>query len=296
MRAVVHEYSTTSPRGRLVDIIVYRAGFAADKKVYVPHIKGVAQEALTSAKDLKEYLANHEGEEIDVEHKRDVQPLDHCLQMVLTSIHAIQDVVGNGGEFFITGKGNFRSDLATIRKYKGNRSEFDRPTHYEEIRRYLKETWNALEVSGQEADDEIGIRAYEINEQSSDQEAVIVSIDKDLDMIAGYHYNWVNKTKYKISAAEGIFNFYIQMLVGDNTDNIPGIRGIGPKKALALLDGLSKEKALYSAVRDCWHEHHPHGVQCEDEATISVEKALLEVGRLLWIRRERNEPLWEPPL
>lgn len=278
------------------DLFVYRCGFAADKKIYVPHIKGQQQEPLTSAKDLKDYLAAHEGEEIDVEYKLEVEPLDHCLQMVRTTITAIEDVVGHGGEFYITGRNNFRSDLATIRKYKGNRSEFSRPTHYDEIRRYLKESWNAKEIEGQEADDEIGIRTYEINEQSSDQKAVIVSIDKDLDMIAGFHYNWVKKEKYVITAQQGIFNFYMQMLVGDTTDNIPGVKGIGPKKALALLDGLSKEKALYGAVRDCWYDNHPHGVQCEDGSTISVDKALLEIGRLLWIKRERNEPLWEPPL
>lgn len=278
------------------DLFVYRCGFAADKKTYIPSIAGKPQDILTSAKELKVYLENNKDKEIEIEYKLEVEPLDHCLQMVRTTITAIEDVVGHGGEFFITGGGNFRNDLATIRKYKGNRSEFSRPTHYEAIRTYLKEAWSAKEITGQEADDEIGIRAYEINEQSSDQKAVIVSIDKDLDMIAGFHYNWVKKEKYVIDAKQAIFNFYMQMLVGDTTDNIPGVKGIGPKKALALLDGLSKEKALYGAVRDCWYDNHPHGVQCEDGSTISVDKALLEVGRLLWIKRERNEPLWEPPL
>lgn len=277
------------------DIITYRVGYAADKKVYMPTVNGIVYDTLTSAAEVKEFKAQHLGEDIEIERQLVVQPLDHCLTMVRTSLLAIQDVVGSNHELYLTGRGNFRLQLATIAKYKGNRSEFERPTHYADIREYMQRVWGARVIDDQEADDEIGIRAYEINE-GSEEKAVVVSIDKDLDTVAGFHYNFVMGAKYKISDEQAIRCFYLQLLTGDRTDNITGIKGIGPKTAEKILGDIRKEKQLWLAVRDAWDVHYPDGVPCEDGRTISVTEALLETGRLLWIRRERNESLWEPPV
>ena len=276
------------------DIITYRVGYAADKKVYMPTVNGIVYDTLTSAAEVKEFKAQHLGEDIEIERQLVVQPLDHCLTMVRTSLLAIQDVVGSNHELYLTGRGNFRLQLATIAKYKGNRSEFERPTHYADIREYMQRVWGARVIDDQEADDEIGIRAYEINE-GSEEKAVVVSIDKDLDQIAGFHYNFVTGAKYKISDEQAIRCFYLQLLTGDRTDNINCIRGIGPVKANLILGDARKEKALWSAVRDAWYRAFPDGVLTESGKTISVEAALLEVGRLLWIKRSRDEALWTPP-
>lgn len=271
------------------DILVYRCGFAADKKIYVPYINEVAYPELSSAKELKAFLAEHKGETINVERKLVVQPVENCLQMVRTSLSAIQAVVGLRNELYLTGGGNFRNDVGRIRKYKGNRSEFDKPTHYAAIREYAQRMWGARMVEGQEADDEIGIRVYELHEEGKEV-PVIVSIDKDLDMLEGFHYNFVTGAKYKVDGKEAIRNFYKQMLTGDNTDNIPGIHGVGPKTAETILGDWTKEKALYTTVRDCWYSHYPEGYEGHN-----IEDVLKEIGQLLWIRRKRDE-LWEPPV
>lgn len=292
------------------DTLVYRTGFAADKKVYIPHINGIPQCELTSAKELKAYKEEHEGEEIDIEHKLIVQPLDHCLQMVRTAIHSIQAVVGEFNEFYLTagGRSNFRYEVATIRPYKGNRKDARRPTHYDAIRSYLVDHWNAKLVEGWEADDEICIRAYEEkarrkeeafceegDKQQAHQEVVIVSVDKDLQMIAGYHYNPVKGEKSLVSPATAMRNFYTQMLAGDDTDNIPGIYGVGPKTAEKMLEQYSTEKAMWDVVQQAWHKHFPSGVEREDGTLMNVDDALLEVGRLLWLKRTRTDNLWLPP-
>jgi 5'-3' exonuclease len=68
-------------------------------------------------------------------------------------------------------------------------------------------------------------------------------------------------------------------LTGDRTDNIPGIKGIGDKKADKILDGLEEEEDLYRAVLEVYKYNRDY---------------LLEQGRLLWIRRKKEE-LWMLP-
>ena len=67
---------------------------------------------------------------------------------------------------------------------------------------------------------------------------VIVTNDKDLDQIAGWHYDPFGKLwPYPINDAQAYDWFLIQWLTGDRTDNIPGIKGIGPAKARKIIDG-----------------------------------------------------------
>ena len=118
-------------------------------------------------------------------------------------------------------------------EYKQNRKA-PRPIHYEDLREFLLEHWNAELVHTIEADDAIGIAA-------SRDDCVIVSIDKDLLQIPGLHYNFVKEEFKTVTKLEGLRFFYQQCLTGDTADNVKGIPGIGPKKAekiLALADEL----------------------------------------------------------
>jgi len=131
-------------------------------------------------------------------------------------------------------------------------------------------------IEDQEADDAIGIAAYE----QQVGEYCICSIDKDLDMLRGDHYNFVKDEFYFIEEEQGIKNFYKQMLMGDRVDNIIGIKGIGTVKAERLLKECKDEKEMYLAVL---------------EAYKGDDKRVLENGQLLWIRREPNQ-MWQPPV
>jgi len=46
----------------------------------------------------------------------------------------------------------------------------------------------------------------------------------------------------------------LQCLTGDNADNIPGLKGIGPKKAEKILKGIP-EKRRWNRVRAAWRGH-----------------------------------------
>ena len=176
---------------------------------------------------------------------------------------------------FLTGRNNYRKDIAKTAPYKGNRTG-DKPIHFDILREYLQSAWAFVEVEGQEADDAIGIAAYEFD---SIDDYLIMTLDKDLDMIRGWHYNFAKDSKYLIEEYEGIVNFYKQILTGDRVDNILGLKGIGPKKAEKLLKDCKTEQELYDAV-----------LKAYDNDTERV----LENGRLLWIRRKPNE-MWKPP-
>ena len=92
-------------------------------------------------------------------------------------------------------------------------------------------------MKGSKADDAIAIEATKFGDDS-----IIVSLDKDFDQVQGWHYNFVKKDKYYITADEGLYNFYCQFLVGDRIDNIIGVKGIGPKKAEKLLAGKDRAR------------------------------------------------------
>ena len=176
---------------------------------------------------------------------------------------------------FLTGSGNYRYDIAKTQPYKGNRKA-DKPKHYDLLREYLIKAWGCELIEGQEADDAIGIMASENEDKES---FVIMSIDKDLDMIEGWHYNFVKDNKYFIEPFEALKRFYSQILTGDKVDNIPGIKGIGPAKSAKILKDCKTEQELFKAVLEAY------------DGNINY---LTEMGQLLWIRRKPNE-IWQPP-
>lgn len=175
---------------------------------------------------------------------------------------------------FLTGKGNFRNDIAVTVPYKGQRVS-DKPTHLTALREHLVSSWGFTVVDGIEADDAVGIAAYALAED----ESIMVHIDKDLNQFRGWHYNYRKKEKYYVSEFEGLLSFYTQMLTGDRIDNIVGLKGIGPVKAKRILEECTNENELYQAVLKAYE---------------GDQQRVLENGQLLWLQREANQ-VWQIP-
>ena len=74
---------------------------------------------------------------------------------------------------FLTGKGNFRYDIAKAAEYKGNRKSKDRPEFLDGVRKHLIDNWNAEVSENEEADDLVGIWATKAG-----PETIVISIDK----------------------------------------------------------------------------------------------------------------------
>jgi hypothetical protein len=283
------------------DALAYTAGFASQRVRYdyTVHVAGdVISEGIVDTRD--EYAAAEammpEGASLEVATVIEAEPLVNALAMVKRTLLSIESALDEAGlEFdrmhlYLTGKGNFRESLATIKGYKANRIGLERPVHYKAIRRYLKERWGAQVVSGMEADDAL---AMEAALYAYDPERVcIVSMDKDLMTVPGRLYNFKRKKMYITTPIEALRNFYTQILVGDTVDNIGGCYKCGPKKAEELLGGLETEEAMYAAVlaeyaRSLARPGCPYGA-------LGAEGALLENARLLHLLRLPGK-MWEPP-
>lgn len=182
----------------------------------------------------------------------------------------LQDILHETGassfKCYLTGSSNFRKEL--FPDYKANRKQ-PRPTHLEACRQFLCKEYGAVITDGHEADDELGINQTE--------DSITCSIDKDLLQIPGRHYNFVKKEFKEVLYIDGIRHFYAQMLIGDRSDNVTGVEGIGEKKAAKLLNSLTNEEEMFDCVRELYKDDY---------------RFLLN-GQLLWIWRE-YKGIWQP--
>ena len=194
----------------------------------------------------------------------DEYTVEKTLQSNIGSI--MRDSGAYDYDLYLTGAENFRKEVATIKPYKGNRKA-DKPKHYEYIRERLMHM-GAIVSHGEEADDLLG--------KHQTDETIICTIDKDLDMIPGWHYNFVKGKKYLTTEAEALMFFWHQMMTGDSTDNITGVPGMGPKKAdQVFIDNNAVIEEVIDDVLDMYHAHY-----VDTWRAVAQENA-----DLLWIRR-----------
>jgi 5'-3' exonuclease len=181
---------------------------------------------------------------------------------------------------FLTGSDNFRFSIYS--EYKANRKDAIKPKWHSAIREYLCERWNAQVSDGCEADDMMGIA----QEKSLTQVSIICSIDKDMMMIPGHHYNFVKKEFIDVEEPDATRWLYYQAIMGDKVDNIPGfdgkMRSKVPKFMQWMIDELEEfdnEAEMYAFVKD---QH-----QSPEMLDIYL--------KCLWIWREEGN-IWKNPM
>lgn len=274
------------------DILVYAGGFAAEKGQYTmrwtdeegtEHVEHFPYKKEAYARSL-ELNRPHV-----MEFERHAEPVQNALHNVNLTIESIKENLGvDDYVVYLSGPTNFRNDIATIRKYKGNRDAAHKPVHGPAIREYLGKYHPCMVSDNEEADDVIGYTHYA--RYLGDMEAsIICTQDKDLNMIPGHHYNFYKKERFYVTPELADWYFYKQLLTGDTTDNIVGVPKIGHKKAEKLLHGLEGDvEAMYNIVQLEYVKAYGTDEKNDPDAI------LLENARLLWIRREKGE-LWTPP-
>jgi len=189
-------------------------------------------------------------------------------------------------QLYLTGKGNFREDIATIKVYKGNRDSSHKPHHYDALTRYLTENWGAITVEGIEADDAMSTEQWVSNIRKYTN-TCIATIDKDLNGTPGWHYNWNQDVLYWVTEEDAYTWFYCQLITGDTTDNIQGVPGAGKAKAYKVLSSCETEEDMYWAVLDLYQAYYGAlGYKPMD--------ALIENARLLYMLRDPDQ-MWNPP-
>lgn len=259
------------------DIITFKAGFTCERRKYNLHYKDGVYES-TKRRDVDKFVEENKLEEYEIEQWRELDPLKFALGNAKRIIEHIVEALGIRGHdatVFLSGSGNFRKQIYPA--YKANRDKTHRPHWEPDIKDYLISRFDAQVVDGQEADDAMGINQWA--HYSRGQESVICTIDKDLNMIPGYHYNWEKEKVFQVDDELGMRTFYEQVLKGDTTDNIPGVHGLGEKKASRLLEDAHTEKEMYDIVTKTIEE--------------TKSTPIKVTGPLLWIRRQ-SEEVWEP--
>lgn len=149
---------------------------------------------------------------------------------------------------------NFRYDL--VDDYKSTRPETPdfiikwRPT----IHAQMRDKWGFQPIDGMEADDAVAIANSQF--KNNYDSIVVITADKDLKQIANTTHFDMNKRIYtEINQFEADKFFSEQMLKGDPGDNIKGLPGIGPKKAVNLLKLCTNSIELKWTVIRMYNEH-----------------------------------------
>ena len=271
------------------DVLVYKAGLSCEKLL-------LAEEELTEEESAQGYIIENFTDK-NGKHKRfKVGPAPFAFSLCKKIICKLLTKF-NTTEYQLyltsTDNSNFRFDIATIKGYKANRLGSKKPFHYYEIRDYLIKYWSAIVVTGMEADDAISIAAHSIG-------GLPCSIDKDFNTFSVVTYNWEkdrlldgskpflelvrNKGKTCTLLGSGLLYFCAQLLLGDNADNIPGLDGYGPVKVYEV---LKDSHSFEEGIKIVYTEYKKKLVQTHTE--LEVKQRLVEVAKLLWIKRKEGK-------
>tara|TARA_Y100000310_G_scaffold319188_1_gene374164 strand:- start:8558 stop:9367 length:810 start_codon:yes stop_codon:yes gene_type:complete len=233
-----------------------------------------------------------------------IPPWNYVEEVLYHRINNIVQAVGSTEPpvIYLSGKGNFRDDIAVTKVYKGNRKSV-KPWHFDNISAFLRGQHECKTIDGLEADDVMAIDHIAAQERGED--TIICTRDKDLRQVPGWQYSWElgNQPSFGPEIIEvvgsirlsdnhkkiigtGLAFFYSQVLTGDVVDNIPGLPMCGPVKAYELLKDCKTEGNYKYVVVNAYLEHYDGNLD-----------TLLEQGRLLWMVRELDKDgkpiMWE---
>ena len=152
----------------------------------------------------------------------------------------------------------FRDDIYT--EYKANR-----PPMPDDLREQIAPIHQIIEamgmpmliIDGVEADDVIGTLAVQAT--AAKQAVVISTGDKDIAQLVNEHITLINTMNNSAMDREGVIEKFgippeliidYLALLGDKSDNIPGVPGVGEKTALGLLQGIGSLDDIYANLDD----------------------------------------------
>ena len=267
-----------------LDSLLYKAGSSVEKNIRHVRQGGVEIANFNYAKDLKIFLKEREDvEELEIEVEHWVDTEQSALKLFDLLVHGIKELRHDRFVMYLGGTNNFRYDIAP--DYKANRDGMPKPVHLQALTDYAIRK-GAIVPDGYEADDSVAIRAWE--HLNAGTNFVIAGIDKDLRQIPGWHYNYgKGNPPFEIDPTTAEFNFYVQLLMGDSSDNIPGIKGVGIKTAEKLLATCNDERDMYKVCVDKWTELTSWG----DDTISEMRKS----AALLYLLRSPDDK-WEPPI
>lgn len=201
--------------------------------------------ALLDADYIKYIVCSRRHKEILLEKKEDGVELHQKEEKIisLTKDYLSENIFGKISDpilFCFSGKSynTFRNYVCFTKEYKAKRN-YDENYEGEsadslKVMKYIMNNYVSLLFDDLEADDIVAAL--------QDENTYIISKDKDLKQVPGLHYDFKTNKTYEITKEEAAYNLAYQLLIGDSTDNIPGLPKYGPKKAEAFLSAITKPR------------------------------------------------------
>ena len=220
-----------------------------------------------------------------------LEPVEKAIDALKGKIESIHRA-SNAKEYrlYLSGKKNFRIKRATLVEYKVSRKDIPKPKYYEALRQWMLDQ-GAIVRNDYEADDLVSMMLWKFKGR-----VILCTIDKDLQMVPGDHYNWQKHTKHFdgrifVTPRMGALNLFKQLITGDKVDDIPGLRGTHKNPGIGE-KGAEKMLVDCKTIRDMWEvtavlydqsfesgEHHLYNKDCK----LNCEEAMQENLELLWM-------------
>lgn len=176
--------------------------------------------------------------------------LDIAMSLAREKLNRIYELSGcrDCELHFSGGRENFRYMI--FPNYKANRKGMKVPDGLYELKLRLCKEFNGTIHTKWEADD------WVVYARKADTKYMLCAVDKDvLNSIAGTHFNYYesgvfNKDMHYIETSDEVAKLwpYLQCITGDSSDGIEGVKGLGPKKALAFIDDTWEHTQLWEGV------------------------------------------------
>ncbi len=301
------------------DFSIYKAAFSSQQTQYtLEDLEGDVINTFTSAKACKDYMSDAEDMfEEDTrgwirKSEKTLGDSKVCFKVINNIIRTVETKVKSKNyKWFLGGQGNFRKDVATILKYKGERPP--KPEHFDVTKDYALNVMKAKTIDNLEVDDVVSVNLYnDYLKNPNDPKVILVHEDKDLNGTAGAHYNYSKDEFYYVTQEEADYFFAWQMLTGDlSVDNIQGLpdvslefrekyelgnyKGCGKVTADKILSDLKGQslKVLYNRVLEAYQSYYsdPYTYTSWDgkELQATPEEILDENCELLFMMRKKDE-------
>jgi 5'-3' exonuclease len=182
--------------------------------------------------------------------------ITESLSNVDSLIHSIGQETGSSHYYLFLSEGRYFRHQVNL-EYKGKRPSSSPLKYLKTLKKYLVEEYGGVSYKGVEADDMVAhVMYYNTLSYGSKEQYVNCSPDKDvLKTVPGENFNYRNHTRGTTSSEDAIRFMFKQTLMGDSTDNITGIPGIGEKKADNILEGATTPDDLKFRALKAYQDH-----------------------------------------